>query len=77
MQTYHLLILLIPALLVFYLSNRMKGQRGREILQKPSAAEPAEGDVRCFTCGIHVPIENALEKNGRYFCGVRKQDREA
>ena len=33
-------------------------------------------EVRCFTCGIWVPKEGALEKKGRYFCGVKKSDRD-
>lgn len=34
-------------------------------------------EVQCFSCGLWVPREGALEKKGRYFCGVRKSERES
>ncbi|HKJ77334.1 MAG TPA: hypothetical protein VKA64_09035 [Gammaproteobacteria bacterium] len=34
-----------------------------------------EDEVQCFSCGMVVPKEKALEKKGRYFCGVKRNDR--
>ncbi|MCW8917907.1 MAG: hypothetical protein OQL08_03725 [Gammaproteobacteria bacterium] len=31
--------------------------------------------MQCFSCGMVVPIAKALEKKGRYFCGVKRNDR--
>ena len=48
---------------------------------KPRAAPPVvrsrnnDSEVRCFTCGLWVPKKQALEKKGRYFCGVKKSER--
>jgi hypothetical protein len=32
--------------------------------------------VPCFTFGLQIPKEGALKKKGRYYRGVKKQERE-
>ncbi|MEJ1384730.1 MAG: hypothetical protein RPU34_04040 [Candidatus Sedimenticola sp. (ex Thyasira tokunagai)] len=66
------------SLLVIYLLvkiiKRGSSKKGNEIPgYQPEATDET---VRCFTCGMDTPIETALEKKGRYFCGVKKHDRE-
>ena len=45
--------------------------------EKEEAAKALpEDEVQCFSCGMVVAKEKALEKKGRYFCGVKRNDRE-
>ncbi len=49
-------------------------------LRKPSDNDPSRssrtggGDmVRCLHCGVHIPREEALGSEGRYFCSENHQ----
>lgn len=70
---YILLVLIIIFALLLY--RKLKRERGKQAAKKPEP-EIKVDTVRCFTCGIDTPSETALEKKGRYFCGVKKKDRE-
>jgi hypothetical protein len=68
------LLLSIPALLLigwWWHRHRRLAQKQRQALR-----EAEHGLVGCFTCGMKIPRDSALEKKGRYFCGVKKQQRE-
>ncbi len=48
----------------------------RATKEKEEAAHALpEHQVQCFSCGMIVTKEKALEKKGRYFCGVKRNDR--
>lgn len=67
----------LPLILLFLLyRSQVKKRRQREALEQ-ARREAEQGLVPCFTCGMKVPREGALEKKGRYFCGIKKTEREA
>ena len=72
-----LIILLAIAVLgvAFYLRLRYAVKRSIKRIKLPPAVID-EGSVQCFSCGMVVPIDKALEKKGRYFCGVKRNDRD-
>lgn len=40
----------------------------RASLQKSSSASPAEDMVQCATCGLHLPKNDSLFRNDKYYC---------
>ncbi len=74
-MTLYIVIGFVLLLLLFYLRLRYAINKSVSRVAKP-AQEIAEGDVQCFSCGMVVPVEKALEKKGRYFCGVKRNDRD-
>lgn len=78
MNLYLLIALAAAALLpaAFYVHLKLRNAR----TPSPALADRIRSDgreVQCFSCGDWVPRETALEKKGRYFCGVKKGEREA
>lgn len=57
----------------FLLYNRALKKAAKE--KEAAARALPEDEVQCFSCGMVVPKEKALEKKGRYFCGVKRNDR--
>ncbi|MCW8906120.1 MAG: hypothetical protein OQL28_02630 [Sedimenticola sp.] len=77
MMYLFLVLLIAPLLLLVALLYRHRARTRRLQQAREQARREAEqGLVPCFTCGMKVPRESALEKKGRYFCGVKKVDRE-
>ena len=74
----YLLTLIILSLIAtgFLLQRRAKIRKRRQAIEQ-ARREAEQGLVPCFTCGMKVPRDSALEKKGRYFCGVKKAQREA
>lgn len=70
----YILIALLVFGLVFYLLLQRSIKRSVAKMQRPPE-KLEEGTVQCFSCGMAVPKEKALEKKGRYFCGVKRNDR--
>lgn len=62
-----LLILLLAVLGAYFLWRMVT--RADEPTRKPRSAR-AEGErmVDCTQCGVHLPISEAVESQGRYFC---------
>jgi uncharacterized protein len=58
-----LLILLLVALAA-YLLWRGLGRRA----PPPEAKADGERMVDCSQCGVHLPVSEAVEAKGRYFC---------
>lgn len=73
------LLMLIPLSLVLmgWLYRRHLKQKRIEHKKAQARHEAAQGLVPCFTCGMKIPREAALEKKGRYFCGIKKAERTA
>ncbi len=71
--TITVLIILI-GIGLFYLLLKISINRSVSKVKQPPA-EIEEDMVKCFSCGHVVPVENALEKKGRYFCGLKKGER--
>jgi uncharacterized protein len=59
-----LLILVLVGLVAYFLWRGFK--RDGEASRKP----PADGErmVDCSQCGVHLPVSEAVEARGRYFC---------
>jgi hypothetical protein len=68
-------LLLIPVLLALWFHHK-RNQRRTEQKREEERRALEQNLVPCFTCGLKIPKEGALEKKGRYFCGVKKQERE-
>jgi len=71
-----LLLIALPLLLGAFLFHRRTKARKLQQAREQARREAEQGLVPCFTCGMKVPRESALEKKGRYFCGVKKAQRE-
>jgi hypothetical protein len=69
------LFIILAAAGLFYLLLKIAINRSVSKIKQPPAEIP-EDMVKCFSCGYVVPIESALEKKGRYFCGLKKGERE-
>lgn len=42
--------------------------RARQLSRPPSASTPRLPMVSCATCGLHVPRNEALAQDDRFFC---------
>jgi len=60
---------------LFYLFLKISINRSVKKVKQPPAEIP-DDMVKCFSCGHVVPLEGALEKKGRYFCGLKKGERD-
>jgi uncharacterized protein len=61
-----LLILLAAALVLYVLWRGLRRDAGA----RKDAGRAAEGErmVDCGQCGVHLPLSEALQSQGRYFC---------
>lgn len=59
-----LLILVVVGLVAYFLLRGFR--RGGGAQRKP----PTDGErmVDCSQCGVHLPVSEAVEAKGRYFC---------
>ncbi len=69
------LLLIIPIVIALWFLYQRNQRRAEQKHEEEKRAKE-NNLVPCFTCGLKIPKEGALEKKGRYFCGVKKQDRE-
>ncbi|MCW8891576.1 MAG: hypothetical protein OQL20_13030 [Sedimenticola sp.] len=74
-MTLYSLLLIIPIVIALWFHHQRNQRRAEQKRQVEKRAKE-NNLVPCFTCGLKIPKEGALEKKGRYFCGVKKQDRE-
>lgn len=65
--------LLLAALIFFIVLRRAIDKSVRGVKTAETTIPPEH--VQCFSCGMVVPMDKALEKKGRYFCGVKRNDR--
>jgi uncharacterized protein len=59
-----LLILVLVGLVAYLLWRGLRRDTGAT--QKPPAG--GERMVDCSQCGVHLPVSEAVEAKGRYFC---------
>lgn len=71
------LIRLIAIAVLFWLLYRLiltlLSKTQRPTVQQPPPPEGAPM-VRCAHCGLHVPKNQAIEKNGEYYCCEEHRD---
>lgn len=60
-----LFIFFLVGWLIFRLVRNWLNRKAQ--IQKP-ADEKIDTMVRCVECSVHIPKQNALEKNGEFFC---------
>jgi len=60
-------LILIVALIIGYALWR-GFKRGDERRETRGAAADGERMVDCSQCGVHLPVSEAVESKGRYFC---------
>lgn len=73
------MMLYVSLAVVFAVSAALlthKFVRRSTVSQPIARSRKAGSEVRCFTCGVWIATESALEKKGRYFCGIKKNERE-
>jgi uncharacterized protein len=61
------LLVLVLVGVVFYLVWRGMARRARTGRDRDPGAE-AERMVGCRQCGVHLPVSEAVEADGNYFC---------
>ena len=64
---------LLAGLAVFMRYNLALKRAAKE--KEEAVQALSDDEVQCFSCGMIVAREKALEKKGRYFCGVKRNDR--
>lgn len=67
-------LVILVGIALFYLMLKISISRSVKKVKQPPAVIPEEM-VQCFSCGHVVPEEKAIEKKGRYFCGLKKGER--
>ena len=60
-----LLVLVIAVLVLVLLWKGLRRAAGSD---KPGASSNGERMVNCSECGVHLPISEAVQSQGRYFC---------
>lgn len=62
--TLLLIVWLIYALVKRYLSKTGSAKRN----EQKSGSNDIEKIVRCDKCSVHIPLKEAIEHKGRYYC---------
>ena len=44
-------------------------------VEKKPSPRPLKDMVRCETCGLHLPVDEAIRESDHYFCSVEHRDR--
>ena len=61
-----LLILILAVLAVYFLWRGFRRPVGRA--KGTGTSSEGERMVDCSECGVHLPISEAIQSQGRYFC---------
>ena len=63
---------LIKVIIIFFIGWAIYGlyRRWQSQLPKKTSTTDEKIDtmVKCENCGVHLPKQNAIEKNGQYYC---------
>lgn len=62
--TLLLIVWLIYALVKRYLNKSAKQKR----TEQKSSTDDIERIVKCEKCSVHIPVKEAIEHKGRYYC---------
>jgi uncharacterized protein len=58
--------------LAIYFYKRLINSPGKK--NRPKKTKRIETIVACHVCGLHVPQQEALERQGRYYCSAAHRD---
>jgi uncharacterized protein len=61
-----LLIVVAAALVLYFLWRGLRRDAG--VRKEPGARADGERMVDCGQCGVHLPLSEAIQSQGRYFC---------
>ena len=61
-----ILLLIFGALAYFLFKNLKRRSRSRNTVD-PDSRTP-ERMVACASCGVHLPVSEAVESSGRHYC---------
>jgi uncharacterized protein len=61
-----LLIVLAAALVLYFLWRGLRRDAGAR--KGPGTGADGERMVDCGQCGVHLPLSEAIQSQGRYFC---------
>lgn len=64
------LLIFIALAVIVMIIKRLWGQT----IQKPASRTETEKMVQCANCGIYVPLHEALEQQGKYYCSSAHRD---
>ncbi|MCG6871374.1 MAG: hypothetical protein LJE84_03710 [Gammaproteobacteria bacterium] len=64
-------LVLLGWLLYAWVRGQLHRHRKR---RQPPGAVSAQRMVPCAVCGVHVPENEALRRDGRYYCGPNHRD---
>ncbi len=68
MGLFRLLAILFVAWLIYALIKRYVAQKQIRTRKKTPKNRSVEKMVRCQTCQLHIPEQEAICKDGRYYC---------
>ncbi len=64
-----LIFFLILVVLAYgFIRSAARASRGGDLPRRRPAEEPAEAMKACARCGLHLPLSEAIEADGRFFC---------
>ncbi len=75
MGLVRLVVMFIIAWLIYSLTRRWLASLDQE--QKSGRSAHIETMVRCADCGLHVPQNEALQAQGKYYCSDEHRKRAA
>lgn len=71
----NLIRLIIIGLIIWLLYRAFQRMLNKPQQQGPDKRPSISHDmVKCAHCGIHIPRDEALEKDGRYYCSPEHRD---
>ncbi len=71
------LIRLIALAVLFWLLYRLiltLLQKTQRPASRPDESEKSDTMVRCDRCDLHIPLSQALERGGKYYCCIEHRD---
>lgn len=74
MGFYKLIIVSVAVWIAFRLYKHLTNRPS--VSKKQSGKNASKKMVQCKTCGLHVPIDEALSKNDDYYCCSAHRDQE-
>lgn len=63
-----LIRILLIALVIWLLLRMLKNWANKKNLSRNTPPEELETMVRCQHCGLHVPKNEAMESDNKYYC---------
>jgi uncharacterized protein len=69
---FRTLFIIGALVIVALIAKKMLAPKPR--VEKKPSPKPLKDMVRCETCGLHLPIDESIKKDGLYFCSIDHRD---